>query len=69
MVDRSRDTQRASRPSADRRATHVLWVLAFFLLPLVPGAIAAANGLSPYGIFWTTAWTALAIGVAAALLT
>ncbi|WFR71167.1 hypothetical protein P9209_18020 [Prescottella defluvii] len=69
MANRSRDTRRVSHPSEDRRATHVLWVLAFVLLPLIPGAIATANGLSPYGIFWTTAWAALAIGVAAALST
>lgn len=54
---------------AERRATRLLWLLAFLCLPLIPGALAAISGHSPFGIFWTTVWTAVAIALAALLLT
>jgi len=63
------DPRRGSTSSAHRRAAGALWLIPFLLLPLVPGAIAVAVGFSPFGVFWTTVWTALAVGTAAVLLT
>ncbi|CAM3021492.1 Integral membrane protein [Prescottella defluvii] len=40
----------------------------FMVLSLIPGVIAVGLGRSPFAVFWLVVFTALAIGVAAALL-
>lgn len=49
-------------------ASQAGWLAAFVLMSLIPGAIAVGLGRSPFAIFWVVVFTALAIGVVAAVL-